>query len=346
MKRAVLISLFSSRSISREDVDEALRVGRPEELRAGRRGDPLEKGLVDVHVREDPALDDTSRLGVADRDGDLDRAGDGADADRIDADAERLRDARRGVRVDLAGVVAAVRHEDDHLGLRLRRAETGEGVPEGHPDRGPVPLVAERQGGEAVEEHRAVRRQRDDRAGASREDEKAETVARPPLDELADRALGHEEAVARLEVFGRHRARRVEGDEDVDPFRPRLRPLEAEARARETDDQRRPSEERENERDVPESDAPRRARGRRERERRNREGPVSPPFAPDPEEDRERDEEEEEQKLRVAEREPRRNEGAERRERPRHDAFSVPEGAGGGARRASTCSWSLRARTR
>ena len=132
---------------------------------------------------------------------------------------------------------------------------------------------------EPVEDHAAVGRQRADGARAAREDEEADAVARAPLDELARAGLRDEEAVLRREVLGGHRAGGVERDEDVDALRPRLRPLEAEARTRERDDEAGVAEEREREGQMAEAHAPRGAHAGDVRERRARRARRRPRFS-------------------------------------------------------------------
>lgn len=156
------------------------------------------------------------------------------------------------------------------------------------------------------------------------EDDEAETVLRASFDERPRRRLRDEEAVLRLEVLRGHRARGVEGDDDVDPLRPRLGPLEADARPGERHDEAGVAEAGEHEREVPETDAPARREPRDERERRDDEGAVPRPLAEDAERDRDRQHEEEQEEERVAERKPGRDEVGEEAHRRPPAAFAGP----------------------
>src|ERR1019366_7703959 len=288
----------------RERLGKALRVRRAEVAPARRARDALEQRLVHVDVRTHAALRHAPRLGVADGNGNLDGSAIRPDAHGIDAHAERFRDPRGGIGVDLAGVVPAIRHEDDDARLRLGRLQARERVSESEADGRAVALIAELEARETVEDHAAIRRERTDGTRAPGENEEADAVARASLDKLARAGLRDEEPVPRLEVLRGHRARGVERDEDVDTFRPRLRPLEAEARPRERDYETGVAGPRQRERQVPEAHAPRRADPGHVRERRHDERAVPALLAEDPERDRERNEEKEKEQERVAKRQP------------------------------------------
>jgi hypothetical protein len=195
------------------DVLERHRVPGGVGVAAGQRGDVLERLQVEVGLHGlRPLAPERVVHHHLDR---LLRA----DADAVHLDAVGLRQPRRGDRLHLAGIVDAVRQQDDHLLLRRRVLEPRHGIGEPHADRGA--RAVQRADLEPVD-HRlqdlAVERQRTQRHGAVAEHDEPDAVTAPPRRELLGAHLGGSDAVG-LEIRRRHRLGDVEAEHDVDTVR-------------------------------------------------------------------------------------------------------------------------------
>ncbi|MCU0276648.1 MAG: hypothetical protein MUF02_07330 [Acidobacteria bacterium] len=142
----------------------------------------------------------------------------GADADGIDLDVEIAGHLGRVARIDLAAVVHPVGEQDDDLGLGRRVADAVDRGGQGHADGRTILQLAELGLLEIEFQDVVIHGQRTLGEGGGGEDDQAQAVAAAFLDEGGDDLLGHLQAVLGLEIDGGHRARDVQGEEDVHPL--------------------------------------------------------------------------------------------------------------------------------
>src|SRR5262245_5020112 len=215
-----------------EDIAKGVGTGRAVVGAARRVGDRGERLLVELSLHahhppaEDRVINGEERL----------RSG-ASHANRVDLDLHRRSEPCRRDRVDVPRVVHAVRDQDDDAALRLALAKTVHGARDRASDRGAVLEHPDLHVLEKILEDPVVERERALDERAAREDDEADPVARPPVDELRDGLLGDVEAVVRTKVLGSHAPRRVEGDHDVDPLGIDLDTPVPRLRARRRDDE-------------------------------------------------------------------------------------------------------------
>ncbi len=146
-----------------------------------------------------------------------------ADADRVNAHVKSLRHARRGERVDLTGVVAAIREQNNHLAFRFAVAQTIDGRGDAQPNRGAVFLDhAGLDFFEKIDQHAVIERKRALRKTPRRKHHQADAIAAPASDKLLGHQLRRFHAIVGLKIFREHAAGNIERQHDVDAFRRHL----------------------------------------------------------------------------------------------------------------------------